>query len=78
MKREVALAVLAVMFFGVAIILLNYRIMGYDIFTGAGLITLGIHRKTFYRRGQLSKVIPTVLLILGIYYVIIGVFNVVI
>lgn len=75
MRRDIAIPILAIIFFGIGIILTNYGNVLANVFTGAGFITLGIHRKTFYKRGKLSVVIPVVLFLLGVYFIVSGVFG---
>ncbi len=76
MKREQVLPVLAVILFGISLIMIANQIVFADIFIGGGFITLAIHRKTFYKRGIISVIIPNVLLALGVYYVVAGVWNI--
>lgn len=75
MRRDIAIPILAIIFFGIGIILTNYGNLMANVFTGGGFVTLGVHRKLFYKRGKLSQVIPAVLMLLGLYFIVSGVFG---
>jgi len=76
MRRDQVLPILAVILFGISLIMIANGVMFADIFTGGGFITLAVHRKTFYKRGIISVIIPNVLLALGVYFVVVGVWNI--
>lgn len=74
MRREQVLPIFAVASFGAALILMMNDYSISSLFTGAGFLTLAVHRRTFNKGSRFNNLIPFLFGLIGVYYIVIFVF----
>lgn len=75
MKKETRLPIIAIIFFGIYIILSVNNILLNDVFAGLAFIVLGAHRRLYNKDKDFSNAIPVALTMLGVYFVVMGILN---